>query len=368
MFRIPVSKMFSKVNEEMTRINLDFSERTLIEVLEELSLKAIPTWFLPAFNFLKEYQNSKVLFFTSSGTTGSPKKFNFDKKQIAYSAELTLSFFDLKHGDKVLLPLSCNYVAGKMMLCRAIVGKLNLSCIEPTNNPLQQLNDDDHFKFCPLVPLQLNSIFDSELAKKIKKLGTILLGGAEFRTAIKDKLLAYQVEAWSSFGMTETLTHFALKQISPNTESSYSCIGDYTVDKDNDSCLVVKNSKMFTEGLFCNDVIECIDITHFNWIGRRDNVVNSGGIKLFPEQIEAKIKGVLPPELSFVLIGIPDVILGTKLVFVSENNRILMANEIQVIKSILSTYEFPKEFKRVDAFVRTESGKIIRRALPSLLI
>lgn len=351
----------------MDRIQLDFSKYTITDLLKKWKDIILPEWFLPVVDFLKSCQKSDEFTFMTSGTTGAPKKIRFKKQQLIYSANLTLDFFNLNKGDKVLLPLSCNYVAGKMMLFRAIHGGLNLVCVRPSNSPIVHLEKEDRFKFTPLVPLQLHTVLNSNTIGEVNNLGVLLLGGAALSLDLERKLKDYGVEAWSSFGMTETLTHFALKQINPSNDINYRCIGDYEISKDLDSNLIVKNDKMFFKHLYCNDVIELIDEKHFKWLGRKDNVVNSGGIKLHPETIEEQIRMLLPTDISFVVIGVADEKLGECLVFVSENSRILSSTEQLILKENLPEFQFPKDFKTVSCFVRTASGKVKRRALLSFL-
>lgn len=351
----------------MDKIQLDFSRFTISELLKTITETKIPDWFLPAVDFLKSCQQSDEFTFMTSGTTGAPKELKFKRKQLSYSANLTLDFFKLKEGDHVLLPLSCNYVAGKMMLFRAIEGRLNLVCVRPSNNPILHLKNGDRFKFSPLVPLQLYTVLKSNTMEEVNKLGVLLLGGAALSMDLEGKLKDCGVEAWSSFGMTETLTHFALKQINPINHNSYKCIGDYKIRTDSDGSLIVKNDKMFLKELYCNDVIELIDEKQFKWLGRKDNVVNSGGVKFYPEMIEEQIRKLLSAEISFVLIGVTDEKLGQRLVFVAENSRVLTSSEYLILKENLPEFQFPKEFKTVECFERTASGKIKRRALLSLL-
>lgn len=345
----------------LQRIDIDFSRHGLAEVLNSLDNRTIPDWLMPAFAFLNDCHHSGAVTCHTSGTTGAPKAITFNGVQLEYSAKASLNFFQLKKGSRVLLPLSCNHIAGKMMLLRAVVGQLRITLIEPTSNPFKFITALDKFDFCPLVPMQLHEIFKSK--EDVNRLGVLLLGGAGVHPTLLANLQKAGVRAWASFGMTETMTHFALKSLSPTEDEYYSCIADYQVSTDEQGCLVVLNPIVFKQGLVTNDTVEVRNSKEFIWLGRSDYVINSGGVKLHPEQIEAKIKRVIADAIPFVLVGIKDEKLGESLCLLSEKVSISEMDQERIKKAVLA-YEFPKSFRVVEEFKRTESGKI-KREIPN---
>lgn len=230
--------------------------------------------------FLLEWFNKKsFITVTTSGTTGSPKKINLEKQAIVNSALATAEFFDLKAGNRVLNCLSTTYIAGKMMLIRSMILGFEMDFVTPTSYPLK--GNKHHYDFVAMVPLQVqNSI--SELSK-VKKL---IVGGAKISETLRNQLLELPTQIYETYGMTETITHIAVKKIG---EKSFSVLPNVKIATDERDCLVITAPRISDTNIVTNDVVELLSETQFLLLGRIDNVINSGGIKLFPEQIEAKL-------------------------------------------------------------------------------
>ncbi len=337
-------------------VKLDFSTNIFEQLNPEIE------WQKEISVFLEEW-NSETDFIIAhtSGSTGEPKKIRLSKKAMKLSAQLTGEFFDLKKSDSALLAMSVNYIAGKMMLVRAAELGLTLYCIEPKSKiNFGELSDLD---FAPLTPMQVKNSFEN-----LNKIKTLLIGGAPLSDELRKQLLDKKINAFESYGMTETITHIGLKKIS---EEYFSCLNSVKIRKDERDCLVIK-TPYFKKEIITNDLVEVKDENQFKWLGRFDNVVNSGGIKLIPELIEEKLKSHIKQD--FIVIGVPDSLLGEKLVLIIEDSKsasIPPTNtkglENQLPFSILDKYEIPKIMYFIKEFPRTESGKIKRKQSIQLL-
>ena len=297
--------------------------------------------------FLLEWFNKKsFITVTTSGTTGVPKKINLEKQAMVNSALATAEFFNLKAGNRVLNCLSTNYIAGKMMLIRSMILGFEMDFVTPTSNPLK---DNKHnYDFVAMVPMQVqNSISD---LYKVKKL---IVGGAKISETLLKQLLEVPTQIYETYGMTETITHIAVKKIG---EKSFSVLPNIKIATDERGCLVIIASHISETKISTNDVIELLSETQFLLLGRIDNVINSGGVKLFPEQIEAKLSDKI--KQRFFVIGIPDEKLGEQVLIVIEGKPTLFDD---LIFENLDPHEKPKSIRFVTKFIETESGKVMRK-------
>lgn len=291
------------------------------------------------------FDNNSFIEMHTSGTTGLPKVIQISKQAMVNSALATGSFFDVQQGEKALLCLPAEYVAGKMMLVRAFILGWELDIVEPSTTPLE--NVSGVYNFSAMVPLQAqNSIGDLH---KVKKL---ILGGAKVNSALAEELQEIPTEVYETYGMTETVTHIAAKKVG---EEAFTVLPGVKVEQDERDCLVIEAARVAEEPIVTNDVVKVTDDNHFVWLGRHDNVINSGGVKLFPEQIEERLSGKI--DNRFFVKGMPDAKLGEKLVLVVESEPYTIDDK--VFKA-LDKFEKPKEVLFVEKFAETPSGKIIR--------
>ncbi|OOB83698.1 AMP-binding protein [Flavobacterium columnare] len=282
----------------------------------------------------------------TSGTTGIAKQITLKKRAMIYSAQSTGAFFGLNPGSKALCCLPVNYIAGKMMLVRAMVLGWDLTIVEPTSSPLRNLHG--MYDFIAMVPLQIEQSLD-----KLPKIRIVLIGGAKVNSVLTEKLVQNSINAYESYSMTETITHIALKKIGTK---SFKLLPGVVINQDDRGCLVINAPNIDAERLVTNDLIDLVSESEFIWKGRVDHVVNSGGIKLFPEQIEAKLTHKI--QQRFFVYGLPDERLGEKLVLVIEgqNYKIDPSNFKE-----LGLYETPKQVIFIPKFEETETGKIKRK-------
>lgn len=301
----------------------------------------------PVGDFLLDWFDSKdyIEMFTS-GSTGKPKTVVVKKQAMVNSAIATGDFFDLKPGNSALQCLPVKYVAGKMMLVRAMILGLDLEFVAPSSHPMR--NNEIDFDFVAMVPLQAqNSI--QEL-KKVKKL---IIGGAAVNKTLEKQLLKLKTEVYETYGMTETITHIAARKLG---EKAFTVLPDVTVSYDDRNCLVIHAPKISDEVIITNDIVELVNENQFIFLGRIDNVINSGGIKLIPEQIENKLMSKI--QQRFFIASKPDNELGEKLVLVIEGDKVEFEHTIY---EDLDKYEKPKEILFISKFKDTATGKIMRK-------
>lgn len=304
------------------------------------------------FTFLSDwFNNDDFVIVQTSGSTGKPKSIQLKKEFMKNSAKATGKFFNLQENTTALVCLSADYIAGKMMLIRALTLGWNIDVIEPNNNPLE--NIEKHYQFSAMVPMQLQNSLP--LIYKVEKL---IVGGGVVSEGLKEKLQDISTEVFATYGMTETITHIAVKKLNKLNAGEnrfYKVLPNITIYIDERNCLAIDAPKVSDEFIITNDVVQLVSENQFEWLGRYDNVINSGGIKLHPEKIEEKLSEVIKER--FFVIGISDDILGEKLILIIEGNK-----QINILDKVnnLSKYETPKQVYFVNNFVETETKKIQR--------
>lgn len=298
--------------------------------------------------FISEWYSTNIeMDLKTSGSTGKPKSISVKKDWMQNSAELTRKTFGLKKGDSALLCMPMKYVAGKMMVVRALELGLDLKVVEPSSNPLKYM--DEIIDFAAMVPFQLeNSLNDLDQVK------TLIVGGGQVSQQLIEKLQKISTQIFETYGMTETLTHVAIKPLNgPNISDLFRALDGIRFEKDDRGCLAIHASALNPVPIVTNDLVELIDENSFRWLGRFDNVINSGGIKIIPEVVEAKLLSIIPNN-RFFINGESDESLGEKVVLVVEGNV------IEISFDSLEKFEKPKEIYFISEFLETESGKIRR--------
>ncbi|AYN68296.1 O-succinylbenzoic acid--CoA ligase [Euzebyella marina] len=308
-------------------------------------------------DFILDWLDDKPFIKVStSGSTGAPKQISILKKFMANSAKATGNFFGLKENTTALLCLPCNYIAGKMMLVRAMVLGWHLDYIEPSAS--LHIPTDRVYDFSAMVPLQVQNSLN-----ELSSINTLIVGGAPFSSSLKKKLVSNDVstKVYETYGMTETVTHVALKKVHPIDQVEYFLtLPDVDIRIDERGCLVINAPKISVNEVVTNDIVSLISNNEFEWLGRFDNVVNSGGVKLFPEQIEAKLAKVIEPR--FFVTGLPDENLGQKLVLLIEGDPELERIRLKIESlKVLDRFERPKEIYFLKKFTETSSGKVQRQ-------
>ncbi len=317
-------------------------------------------------NFLEEwFSDSDTVKVQTSGSTGTPKVFDIEKSRMMNSAEMTCDFLRLKEGNTALICLPVEYISGKMMVVRSMMRKLKLIVVDPSIKPVETL--DQSVDFCAMTPFQVENSLD-----KLYLIRNLIIGGAAVSEDLKKKMKEIlkksdsETYIFETYGMSETLSHIGLKQILPEHEEYFTVFENVEISLDERNCLRIFAPKLNPEILQTNDLVEIKNGKQFKFLGRIDNVINSGGAKIFPEQLEALVKKEIPNEVVF--LGIDDVSLSQKLIAVIEGEKsddlIKKIREIQFEKS----FHKPKEIVFVEKIPRTPNGKISRKELLKLIL
>lgn len=303
----------------------------------------------PVGDFLLDwFDNKSYIEMQTSGSTGAPKIVKVDKQAMVNSALATGDFFDLHPGNRALQCLPVKYVAGKMMLIRSIILGLDLDYVAPSSHPMKGLVEK--YDFVAMVPMQSqNSLKELQNVKKL------IVGGARISAALEKELMKLPTQVYETYGMTETITHIAAKRVG---EKVFTVLPNVIISYDNRKCLVIYAPNIIAnEKVITNDLVEIINENQFKFLGRIDNVINSGGIKIIPEQVEQKLEGKI--DRRFFITSKEDLELGEKAVLVIEGDDI----EIDTtIFDVLDKYEHPREIIFVPKFKETENGKFLREA------
>jgi O-succinylbenzoic acid--CoA ligase len=347
-------------------LNGTFLEGTEIE---DFCRKQNNDFFLQIASFMNEWLDpNPYINLKTSGSTGAPKTILIEKNKMLFSAVRTAEYFDFKEGQKAMLCLPVNYIAGKMMIVRAFFSGLNLICINPSQNPLEALNHDIIIDFAAMIPLQLQQSITLPSLLQIKK---ILLGGGPVSSELEKQTQQIHTEIFHGYGMTETLSHVALRRVNGiNASQSYKALNGIELEIDKRNCLTITAPDLSDEILITNDVVSFTGDNEFIWKGRYDNVIISGGVKLLPEEIEGKLQPLF--NNRFYLTGIKDAQWGEKLILVIEGTSFDESAIISLkskMEALLHKYEVPKEIYFVNTFTEASNGKVNRalttgKALP----
>jgi O-succinylbenzoic acid--CoA ligase len=298
------------------------------------------------------FDKKSYLELNTSGTTGTPKIIRIEKQAMVNSALATGDFFNLSPGDKALHCLPTKYIAGKMMFVRSFILGLDMDFVAPSSHPM--LHNDNKYDFVAMVPLQAQNSL-AEL-KNVKKM---IVGGVKMSKSLEKSLSKLKTETYETYGMTETITHIAAKKIG---EKYFTTLPNIKISQDDRNCLVIDAPKISNDTIVTNDLVELINENQFEYLGRIDNVINSGGIKLIPEQIEDKLSHKI--HSRFFVTGIQDPVLGEKLILVIEGEK---QDLDESTFDELDKYEKPKEVFYVSKFIETQNGKIKRKEIQESL-
>lgn len=323
----------------------------------------------------------------TSGSTGKPKEIVLHRSQMQASAEMTAQKLQLFAGTKALVCLHTSYVAGRMMLVRGLLHGWQLLVNEPHSLPFTDIKTP--LDFVALVPAQLQQTLTLQPQKigLLNQMQAILVGGAAVSVALENLICQYlQVPVFNTYGMTETVSHIALKQLNGTAgQNFFSLMPNTEIDIDDRRCLKIKSLATKNEWVQTNDLVALLyenskekpqntqNIVGFRWLGRADNVINSGGIKIQVEALEYKIEkilAILQPPKRFVVLGLAHEIWGEQVVLVIESEEWandLVANLQATLQQTLQKYEVPKKIAFIPKFEETATAKIDRKALKSYI-
>ncbi|MBL0743746.1 AMP-binding protein [Chryseolinea lacunae] len=324
------------------------------------------------FAFICEWQSGAENFTQhTSGSTGAPKAITVTRRQMTTSARMTAEALMLQQGDTALICLSPDFIAGKMMVVRCFETGMKLIAQTPSANPLAQLGDQT-IDFTAFVPYQVHDGLRSPHASTLQQVRKLIIGGAALDAESERMLQAYGCACYATYGMTETVSHIALKSLNgPRASGDYKTLPGIVITTDPRGCLVIE-APHFPDRIVTNDLVNIKDAHTFSWLGRWDNVINSGGMKIIPETLEAEIGNVMAEQnitLPFVIGSVPDEKLGNKLVLVMEGvvNTPQQQDLLAALRTHLVGHKAPKEIKTLPRFAYTDNGKINRKETMRLI-
>ncbi|MDN5553892.1 AMP-binding protein [Prevotella sp.] len=315
--------------------------------------------------FLTEWNNeSDMILVHTSGSTGNPKPMYVEKKRMLNSARITCDFLGLCSGDTAFLCMPLDYIAGKMMVVRSIERKLNLVSVSPSGHPLKDISlSFDKPSLAAMVPLQIyNSLNVAAEAEKLRSFTHLIIGGGAIDDELAKVLRSFPNHVWSTYGMTETLSHIALRRLNGDGASEwYTPFDSVDVSQNEDGCLVIDAPLVHEGKLVTNDIVELKD-GKFRILGRKDNVICSGGIKIQMEEVERVLRPYM--ESNFMITKRSDKKFGEIVVLITENDNIA---EVEAIcKRVLPKYWCPHDYLYVERIPLTETGKPARAKALSL--
>lgn len=306
-------------------------------------------------SFLAHWQDEHAFFETrTSGSTGHPKVIRIAKEHALHSAQATIQALQLKEGAKALLALNPDTIGGKMMLVRAIIGKFDLKVVEPVANPIADL--EEIIDFAAFVPMQLRTILN-ESPEKLTLIRTCIIGGGDVPASLQADLQQQGYTVYQTFGMTETISHIALRKVGFENETAYTLLPGISISVTN-GCLEINAPSLGVHQLRTNDQVELVNDRQFIWLGRADFVINSGGFKIHPEQVEQEL--ALSLNQRFFVAGIPDDYYGQKLVIVVEGERTAVCCLKSFYSGLSHPYFIPKAICFLPEFAEVANHKINR--------
>jgi O-succinylbenzoic acid--CoA ligase len=351
-------------HDSLTINGRPFSKAGLLaEASLHLNRPATPPWLQDFWTFIREWLSDlPYVIVTTSGSTGVPKPIRIRKEQMVNSALATGKYFRLSPNERALLCLPCRYIAGRMMVVRAFVLEMDLISVPPSGNPLARVEGDIHFG--AMVPMQVARAL-GESPGKLRRVKTLIIGGAPVGRELYLQLQGIPIACHATYGMTETVTHIAVKRLNGMAKQSfYFPLPDVRFDTDERGCLVIHAPKVADAPVVTNDVVRLfLPSGKFTWLGRHDNVINSGGVKVHPEEVEE----ILAPYLHdrFFIIGRPHPEVGEEVTLVVERSHWPEGDKerwLQEVKPLLGRFEVPRRILCAPHFVETDTGKIKREA------
>lgn len=309
--------------------------------------------------FINEWLDGTESFLLqTSGSTGSPKSLEISRTQMTASAMATLQYLNIPEGCSALLCMNPDMIGGRMMLVRAILGKWKLHVLPPSSEPICS----EPIYFTAMVPLQVETLLNSSEGKAfLNGIKTIIIGGAQINDTLKTRLSDINTAVYQTFGMTETVSHIALRRINGNEASEfYTLIGDNLIQVNEEGLLSVKGTVTNHQWIHTHDKVEATE-NGFKWLGRADLVVNTGGIKVQIEDLEKELSDYFKSNIW--IWKLPHERLGEQLVGLTDDEHLVTraSHEYELIKRNFQPYHFPKKWILVKKWHLTASGKPDRK-------
>ncbi|MBD8487602.1 AMP-binding protein [Echinicola sp. CAU 1574] len=343
------------------------------ETIKKGDWSPFPPYFQESLLFCKDWLNGKEEFkLQTSGSTGKPKTISIKRIQMENSAKATGDFFKITPDSKLLCCLNTAMIAGKMMLVRAMEWKSKIHLIEPNGLPLKSFSQNQKFDFVAMVPAQIeNCLSDIESTPLLKNINSLIIGGAPLSNELQKEIAKLPCNSFQTYGMTETVSHIALAKISGTAPLVYRVLPGVEINTNENNQLVIK-APMALHPLTTNDIVKIISPQEFIWKGRSDFTINSGGIKIQPEEIEKLISSKVIKHFNnsryFISSG-PHSKWGEQVVLIIESQEPSdwnAANFKKELRVVLEKYACPKKVYFIENFIETTSGKINRHKTAQL--
>ena len=306
---------------------------------------------------------------TTSGSTGTPQPIALRRRQLEASARRTADFFDLGPGDRALVCLNCEYIGGLMMLVRGLERNMHLTIVEPQGNPLDMVAANAEFDFAAFVPLQLRALLAAGQAPRLNTMKAILVGGATVDATLAAAIQELRAPVYHTYGMTETCSHVALRRLNgPDATTAYRVLPGIAAGQDERGCLTLRGDVTDDQLVVTNDQVQLLDAHTFEWLGRADFVINTGGVKVPAEKVELVLDVALAEigeSRRCFVAGQPDARLGQAVTAFIEGSALSVETENQLqamLAARLGRYEQPKQLSYVPTFQATANGKLDRAA------
>ncbi len=312
----------------------------------------------------------KEFVLPTSGSTGAPKQITLQRTQMEVSAKMTIAALQLQAGETSLVCLDTQYIAGKMMLVRSLIAEMNIIVVEPSANPFDKIKKQQ-IDFVALVPYQLETALENSIGK-LNQVRCAIVGGAAINYSLKE-IKKTDCSIFATYGMTETISHIALQKLNgDDRQDFFEAMPNIHLRVDDRGCLCIKATHLGEE-IITNDLVELIELKKFRWLGRIDNVINSGGVKIIPERVEMVFEKIMHQFLltnRFFVFGAPHEKLGQQVQIVFEGNVFEESVQEKIVVEaglLLTKYELPKKNLFLSSFQETANGKIDRGTTVALL-
>lgn len=325
-----------------------------------------------ALHFCRDWLNGRERFVLhTSGSTGAPKEISATRHQLIASAKGTIDALHLRAGLTSLVCLDTRYVAGIMMLVRAMEAGMTMIVVEASSNPFEKLPETLPVDFTAMVPLQVDTLINHP--DQLDRIGKLIIGGAPLHPTAIQRLQQTRCECYATYGMTETLSHIALQRLNGSLKQDFfQVLPGITIHTDERSCLVINAPHLNAHPVITNDLVELISSTQFRWLGRMDTVINSGGVKVLPEKVDEAVASVfekLGLSNRHFITSLPDNTLGQAVTLVIEGALSEQTQQkiAEFLGTLLPRFERPRSIKLVSNFIQTSTGKIDKLKTTALL-
>lgn len=325
--------------------------------------------FQAALELCKQWLIGKQYFtFRTSGSTGTPKTIRISRKRMEWSAAATNRFLDIKRSDHFLCCLPVTSIGGAMVLIRAIQARASCTIIKPNLHPLNFITARHTYTITSFTPAMVADMNEKKHAQKLKRFRHILLGGAPLSTSLEMHLAQIANNMYHTYGMTETVSHIAIRKLM--LQPYFQVLDGVKIKTNSDGCLCIKSPSTSNRWLQTNDMAVISAYNQFQITGRKDFVINSGGIKVQPEIVEKAILELLPQTAGCVVVGLPHAQLGSSVAAVVSGVSLTASLTRQwdkKLKRILPAYFAPRQWINISKIPLTHTGKPDRIALVNAL-